>query len=88
MTPYLSTYEKGWRVEYHHDDQMLWLTRRSGYQLVLLPTVEGYLIGSATESSGLGMVVHFTTGEDGTLRMTITNEGMVIDTLAELKASD
>ena len=66
---------------------MRWLTRRSGYQLVLLPTAEGYLIGSANESSGLGMVVHFATSEDGTLRMTITDEGTVIDTLAQIKAS-
>jgi hypothetical protein len=55
---------------------------------VLLPTAEGYLIGSSNESSWLGMVVHFATGEDGTLRMTITNEGMVINTLAQPKASD
>jgi CubicO group peptidase (beta-lactamase class C family) len=88
VTPYLGTYEEGWLVEYHYDDQMLWLTRRGGYQLVLLPTAEGYLIGSANESSGLGMVIHFAAGEDGILRMTITNEGLVIDTFAQLKAPD
>jgi hypothetical protein len=86
VTPYLGTYEKEWRVEYH-DDQMLWLTRRSGYQLVLLPTVEGYLIGSGNELSGFGMLVNFAKDEDGNIRMTITNDGNVIDSLAQLKGS-
>jgi hypothetical protein len=52
VTPYLGAYEKGWRVAYHRRDQMLWLTRRNDYQLVLLPTAAGYLIGSGNEASG------------------------------------
>ena len=86
VTPYLGTYEKEWRVEYH-DDQMLWLTRRSGYQLVLLPTVEGYLIGGGTMTTGFGMLVNFAKDEDGNIRMTITHDGNVIDSLAQLKGS-
>ena len=57
-----------------------------GYQLVLCPPQAGYLIGSGNESSGLGMLVTFARGEDGALRMTMTNEGQVIDSLARLKA--
>ena len=86
VTPYLGTYEKEWRVEYH-DDQMLWLTRRSGYQLVLLPTVEGYLIGSGEALNGFGMLVNFAKDEDGNIRMTITKDGNVIDSLAQLQGS-
>jgi CubicO group peptidase (beta-lactamase class C family) len=87
VAPYLGAYDKGWRVAYRHHDHTLWLTRRSGYRLVLLPTAAGYLIGSGYEESGLGMLVTFATGEDGTMRMTMTQGGTVIDTLAQLKGS-
>jgi hypothetical protein len=87
VTACLGTYEKRWQVAYHDGDQMLWLTRHSGYQLVLLPTTAGYLISSGNASSGLGMVVNFSKDADGTGRMTLTQEGTVIDSLAQLKAS-
>jgi hypothetical protein len=85
VTPYLGTYDKGWRVDYPHHDHMLWLTRRSGYRSVLLPTAAGYLIGSGNESSGLGTLVTFARDDDGTMRMTLTKEGAVIDSLAQLR---
>ena len=78
--PLLGDYEKAWRVELDAGD-MLWLTRASGYRMALLPIDNGYLIASANHLSGFGMTVNFTPGAGGRPGMTITSDGVVIDSL-------
>lgn len=57
VQPYLGDYEFEVRVS-RQPDGSLWLTRRS-WQLALMPTAEGYLIGSGPSFRLMGQTVQF-----------------------------
>ncbi len=80
VSAYLGNYDLGWTVKFHNN--ILWLARPAGNQLVLVPTDTGYLIGTGNELNGLLMEVTFTK-EDGKIWLTITNQGEVINKLSK-----
>jgi CubicO group peptidase (beta-lactamase class C family) len=80
VSAYLGNYDLGWTVKFH--DNMLWMARPAGNELVLVPTDIGYVIGTGNELNGLLMDVTFTK-DGGKVWLTITNKGAVINKLSK-----
>ena len=81
VSAYLGKYDLGWTVKLQNN--MLWMARPAGNQLVLVPTDSGYVIGTGNELNGLLMQVTFTK-DAGKVWMTITNDkGAVINKLSK-----
>jgi CubicO group peptidase (beta-lactamase class C family) len=80
VSAYLGNYDLGWTVKFH--DNMLWMARPAGNELVLVPTDTGYVIGTGNELNGLLMDVTFTK-DGGKVWLTITNKGAVINKLSK-----
>jgi len=80
VSAYLGKYDLGWTVKFH--DNMLWMARPAGNELVLVPAGSGYVIGTGNELNGLLMNVAFTK-DAGKTWLTITNNGAVINKLAK-----
>jgi len=77
---YLGKYDLGWTVKFH--DNMLWMARPAGNELVLIPTESGYVIGTGNELNGLLMDVTFSK-DAGKVWLTIANKGAVINKLSK-----
>jgi hypothetical protein len=69
---YLGNYEHGWWLE-HRDDGTLWLLR-SGWELQLLPTPEGFVV-----SSGVVMGAGISFGEGDKPNMLFNFQGETIE---------
>ncbi len=80
VSAYLGKYDQGWTVKSH--DNMLWMARPAGNELVLVPTETGYVIGTGNELNGLLMEVTFTK-DNGKTWLTISNNGAVINKLSK-----
>jgi CubicO group peptidase (beta-lactamase class C family) len=80
VSAYLGKYDLGWTVKFH--DNMLWMARPAGNELVLVPTETGYVIGTGNELNGLLMEVAFTK-DAGKTWLTITKNGAVINKLSK-----
>ena len=86
IAPYVGCYERGWKVEYI--DGLPTMTRADGVSLALLPTAQGFRMGSGTLGDGFKNAVTFI-GDPATgqVRMLITNpaNGTLIDNLARIE---
>jgi CubicO group peptidase (beta-lactamase class C family) len=82
VAPFLGDYAKGWRVEYA--DGLPIMTRKAGASLVLLPTVDQYVIASGTEAGGFGDRVQFVMGNAGRPHLVISDASGTVDDLPRL----
>jgi len=80
VSAYLGKYDLGWTVVFH--DNMLWMDRPAGNELVLIPTDSGYVIGTGNELNGMLMNVTFSK-DSGKTWLTITSNGAVINKLSK-----
>ena len=81
VSAYLDKYDLGWTVTFHNN--MLWMARPAGNELVLIPTENGYVIGTGNELNGLLMDVTFSK-DAGKVWLTITStQGAVINKLSK-----